>query len=235
MVEVGDSNNEVILGLNRDINKEENGNNIVFKGMKNNFHSMQVQIVKMEGNDVLKLSDTDLEFLNRWLFKSEYKPLVSESGLVYYVIFKSMKGQFYSGGTILNIELESLPTAYTPIKVVSQTIFGTKTIEVTNITTVNESTPIDFYASMIEGNSFSISNLSTGKTFTINGLQNNEEFYVYGEQHFVESKIDAKRNLYKLSNKIFDLDLIYGKNKIKIVTDGKCEVQILSQSKMALQ
>jgi len=33
----------------------------------------------------------------------------------------------------------------------------------------------------------------------------------------------------------FDLDLIYGKNKIKIVTDGKCEVQILSQSKMALQ
>lgn len=230
MVEVGDSNNEVVLGLNRDINREDS----VFKGVKDNYHSIQVQIIKYVDNQVQVLSDTDVKFLNRWFFCNSYKPLEVENGLVYYVLFKGMKGQYETGGTVLTLELESLPTSYTPIRVVTQNVIGTKTVEVSNSTTINETTPIDLYVSMVAGTSITITNMSTGKSFSISGLQANEEFYVYGERHFIESKIDGKRNLYKLSNKVFDLDLRYGKNNIKIECENAV-VQIMFQSKMALQ
>lgn len=235
LVEVGDSNNEVVLGLNRDINREDSSNGLgIFKGVKDNYHNIPIQIIKYVNGQIQVISDNDAKFLNRWLFCNTYKPLEVDNGLVYYVLFKGMKGQYYSGGTVLNLELESLPTSYTPIRVVTQNVIGTRTIEVSNITTINEMTPVDVYVSMIEGTSFTITNLSTGKSFSISGLQANEEFYIYGERHFIESKVDSKRNLYKLSNKVFDLDLRYGKNKLKIDCTN-ATVQILFQSKMALQ
>lgn len=235
MVMIGSSNSSSLFGLDRSVNKEDGIKDIdIFKGIKNNYISTSIQLAKVKGNKMIEFTDEDLSFVTRWLFKNTPKSFEFGNGLLTYAIFKKGGGQFLAGGNYLELEMEISPTAYTPIAILNDVIKNSKTVEVKNITTINENTPIDFEVSMIEGNNFSLTNLMTGKKFEINGMDNNEEFYVYGERHYVECKTNSKKNIYKLCNKVFDLDLVYGKNKLRIECD-KAQVTILYQSKMAYQ
>lgn len=100
-------------------------------------------------------------------------------------------------------------------------------------------------------NEFILTNLTTGKKFRLlidtevdvagsypiylyEGT-NEEEFYVDGEAHFIESKTIPSLNLYSMSNGVFDLDLVYGKNRFKIECASGCEIDIMYQEKMGLQ
>lgn len=150
MIEVGNSNNnEVILGLNRSINSSEGTSDLdVFKGVKNEYHNIIIQLTKTEGNKLLKFSEKDLSFINKWLFLNKFSSLEVENGLVYFVIFKSIKGRFEAGGAVLTLEIQMLPHAYSPIRVVHAVVNGEKIIEIINNSTVNETVPIDFRVRM---------------------------------------------------------------------------------------
>lgn len=235
MQTVGDNNEPILLGLKRETKREETSHDVDnFKGVKNQYNDIKITITKADSNhNLIPFTTEDIFELNRWLFKNEPLPFFTDkSSLQYYVVFKSSEGSFnFANQGYIDLTMECLPTAYSPIAHNNIHVIGTEQVEIINKTDVDHKIIPDIIVKMKTGSSFKITNLTNKSTFSINTLQSGEFFHVLGDRRFICSQIDSKRNLYKISSQTF-MFMEFGRNQLKIETDGECDVEIIHQMKM---
>lgn len=235
MQTIDDNSTPMVIGMNRTPKEEEGVRDIkVFKGMQNDYVEISITIVKATADHkLLSFTEEDLFEINRWLFKEEYLPFYTDkSDLQYYVVFTKAEGSFYGANQgYINLTMKCLPTPYSPIFHREYNVKNTFTFEVLNKTDVDHKIYPDLIVKMKSGNSFKITNLTNLSSYSISGLVNEEEFEVLGDRRFSFSHIDSKRNLYMLTSKTF-LHMGFGRNIIKIETNGECYVEFIYQMRM---
>ena len=225
------------FGKRNTINEEEGVGEVpVFYGVKGECQELTLELFKCdsEGNPLV-ITDSDKREISRWLFKREPKALEC-NGLIYYCICTD--GNLWTNEASMGcfeIKLRmSSPYAYSPIMYNPIYVTNSKTIEVYNKSTVDESIYPDIeFLLMGNSTSIKITNMTTGQVVEFSGLEKQDNIYVYNDGvKQIVSKIDAKRNIFKLFNKEW-LELVYGKNIIKIECEN-CKFNLLWQNKVYL-
>ena len=110
-------------------------------------------------------------------------------------------------------------------------VFEIKNVDIYNKSTVGNSIFVDLDIKVISGNTFKITNLTTGKSFELSDIDENEKIYVYGEEREIISKTNENKNIFKLYKGDFKaIELMYGRNTLKI--EGNCKVNIIRQNEL---
>ena len=101
MCTIGDSTEDLVLGLNRTVNQSDSIGDIkILKNVSNEYHTFAITLTKVDtlpnGKKVLgKFTPQELSFIQRWLFKNEYRPFIPKNeynSLIYYVLFTGESG-----------------------------------------------------------------------------------------------------------------------------------------------
>ena len=226
-------NNERVFGLNRSNETEENNGKYLFVNNKGNLPSFTIELCKMDYNgNVLPMTDIELSELSRILFKEGVTTL-EHRGVMYYGSFINGKSWFNGGRQgYLTLEFSMLSDRmYSRIMNDSIRVFEIKNVDIYNKSTVGNSIFVDLDIKVISGNTFKITNLTTGKSFELSDIDENEKIYVYGEEREIISKTNENKNIFKLYKGDFKaMELMYGRNTLKI--EGNCKVNIIRQNEL---
>lgn len=234
-------NTEFNLGFQREVRKDETNNGYLFKGVKDKGISFDITLIKIDnkGNPMI-ITDDDLFELNRWLYQNESKSLEIKD--------KRYKGFFTSCVGWSNGANNSLGYGYCTFQFecdgymysndinYSLYVDGEKTFEATSRTNVNGelSKPIITFK-LLEGTNLTIINLTNGETIELNGLNVGDTYIIYNKQRQMINSTNIKDyKVYANSNKKY-LSYVYGVNRLKIKTDGRCKIIFKHEDKLGLQ
>lgn len=229
------SSYESNFGVDRSVNKEKgvNGNDIVY-GVENSDITLSVSFCKVdEYNIPVAYTKEELNFISKWLF-SKKEPLPFEcDGLIYYVIFtRSKRWSNFNKKGYITLDMQIINgIAYEPVKEVEKSIANTGYMYLYSDSTSTTKVYPNYEFTLNTGQGITITNETTGQVITFNGLAINEKIMVDNNIRDMRSEGNAKKNIYKLSNKEW-LYFVDGRNVIKIA--GNCEFKIKYQNKMCL-
>lgn len=241
-VSVGDTSWITKFGLDRSTNKSEGVRTSYLIGTNKNDVELSFTLGKMDINGrPLRITQKDLDSLNRWLIKEDYKSLICNDRVVYGVFTKI--GEVYinaQGLGYVNLTFETTGNVYSNIVEVPYVVTNTKTVILENKSTINDWLPMDVDIELYDNASeITITNLSTNKKIVIDGLTdiNNKHIYVDSENKHVhnmtrgyydEIMIDFINN-----EDLYFPILRYGQNRIKIDINGKGKVIFKYQNELA--
>lgn len=225
------------IGVDRSINSEDTNNGLLFRGVKDSNITFEVTLIKVDdkGNPS-KINDDDIFLLNKWLFVAEPKALVVRDRK-YKGIFKKCTGwmneQNYG---YVNFEFEC--DGYMYSNDINYTLFvdKEKTFEVKSKSNVNGqlSKPIITFT-MLEGDLITITNLSNGNIIELTNLNIGDEYSIFNKQkQMINVTNPSDYMVYANSNKQY-MSYMYGVNRIKIETNGKCKIRFSHEDKLGLQ
>lgn len=158
---------------------------------------------------------SDLIKISRWIYKDSFKPLIKDGYTMYIMAEKGSMTLYENDKGIIKITVKAIPYKY-KYKEITRHVTSNTDITLQNLSELlYKDFVIDFEVTMNQGTEFTLINDTNKSKFTINKMKDNEHFKVYGEQHFVESLVNNKRNLYSISSKTFP-KLEYGDNVIKV-------------------
>lgn len=228
-----------LFGADRTIKEEESNNFIpTFQGVKYNAPTIRITLVCADNKGkVIPLDEERCFAINKWLFQDEYKPFTSydNKDILYYAIFT--KGANYEVGCKkgyleLEMRLDS-GCAYSNLIYHSYVVNGSKTVEVINKSNIEKYSYPDVEFKILSGNSITVRNDTLGISMEFTNLPNKCHAYCYNEglKHIVD-KTNPDNNLRDNFNKVW-LKTMYGANQITIT--GHCEINIISQNKIAIQ
>lgn len=230
-------NTEFNLGFQRSINKEETNNGYLFKGIKDSEITFDVTLIKTdnEGNPS-KITDEDFFELTRWLYHSEPKALEVRDKK-YKGFFTSCTG-WTNGQDYGYCTFQFQCDGYMYSNDITYNLFidKEKTFEVTSKTNVNgELTKPIITFQLLEGDSVTITNMTNGEIIELTKLNTNDTYVIYNKQRQMINLSNLNDySVYANSNKKY-LSYVYGKNKMKVMTNGKCKIIFKHEDKLGLQ
>ena len=240
MVTVGDSGDEAIFGLNRTMETTEGlTNEYIFKEMKYEKVTIPITLTKINNNGSIgELNPDELNFISRWLLRTEPTPLSTEYGLTYYGAFTGEQKYWVNGNNEgylrVNFELSD-PFAYSSIIINNKIVNGSSIIELPNKSNCNmDSLPVIEMNLLGDTTDVKIENLNTGEFTEFKGLDKLENIIIESKNMQIYSNKNINSKVFELSNKKF-IKLIYGKNKIRVTSNGKLSIKIQYQVQLALQ
>lgn len=235
---VGDNSSTTIMGLDRSVNEESDGFRPIFKGFNYTSPTINITLSKMKNGSASPITDDDMYKINQWLFGDEnYHPFISDDNkdVVYYAVFtKGAKwmNSLRQGYINLTMRLDS-PCAYTPVRHNKYRVRGNKTFEIICKNNVGKFIEPDVEFKLNNGDGIKIENKTTGDCMEFTELPTNTHLYCYNEDmKQIVCKNDSNFNARPHFNKQW-VKLLYGKNIITIT--GECDVDIITQDKIALQ
>lgn len=234
----GDTSSTSIMGVERSVNEETNGFKPVFKGFNYTTPTIDITLSKMKDGYASPITEEDMHKINQWLFGDEnYHAFISDDNkdIIYYVVF-TKGGKWTNGlrqGYInLSMRLDS-PCAYSPVRHHKYKVKGSKTFEITCKNNVGKFIEPDIEFKINSGDSIIINNTTTGDRMEFAKLPTNTHLYCYNEDmKQIICENDSNFNARPHFNKQW-LKLAYGKNVITIT--GDCDIDIITQDKIALQ
>lgn len=190
-------------------------------------------------NEPLPFTRDELDRLNKWLFKDDFRPFISEdnNGVVGYVRFN--KGEDSFNGAMqgeINVEIEmNTCHGYSNPLIDHWISNGSKRFTIYNRSNCEDFSYPDIEFQLTDNTTdIEIINKTLGIAMKFTGLEPNDWIYCSNEGlQTVKSKIDKKRNIFKCFKSRQWLKLAYGRNVIEI--KGKAEVKIIQQFPMALK
>ena len=245
MCTIGGSAEDLVFGLNRTVNQFNSIGDIkILKNISNEYHTFSITLTKVDtlvnGKKVLgKFTPQELSFIQKWLFKNEYKPFVpknEDNSLIYYVLFTGESGFLNDAKQgYLTFTMSVYPYAYREItfnKIIVEE--GENKCSILNDTNIEGRSSVDIIVNMGLGDSISIVNITNNTKFSISNMEKGQSFIAHGLQQYIENKSNNEDNLYSLSEKSF-IELNSGRNDFVIeLTKGKAEVIFKYQTKMAI-
>ena len=185
-------------------------------------------------DNIIPFTNEELKFIAKWLFnKKEYLPFECD-GLIYYVIFtKSTMWCNGAGQGYITLDMNVLNgICYEPIQEIERSAIGVDYIYIYNDSTATDIIYPDYEFTLSSGNYFKITNETTGQVVSFSNINTNEKIIVDNNIKGMRSEVNAKKNIYNLSNKQW-LYLENGRNVLKIEAT-KCNFKINYQNKMCL-
>lgn len=245
MCTIGDGTENLMMGLSRTPNLSDSIGDIkILKNITNEYHTFSITLTKVHtlanGKKILgKFTQQELFYIQKWLFKNEYKPFVpkyEDKFLIYYVLFTGETAYFNNANQgYLTLTMNVCPYAYRNITMKTITVEQGRTeYSLLNNTNINGKTPVDVEIKMTEGKGITITNITNNTSFSIDNMKKNQSFVIHGQQQYIENTSKNKSNLYALSNKSF-IELDSGRNDfiIELLKD-KAEITFKYQSKVAI-
>lgn len=238
--QVGTKDSTSPFGLARTIEKETDyGFSTSIKSIKYNDVTIDLTLVKTDGNIALPFSEDEKFEIISWLFQDDFKPFISDDdeSKIYYVLFT--KGSNYQNALkqgYINLTMQlNAPCAFSPINTGYFVVDGEQLIEITNKTNVGTYSEPDLEFQLLgETTSFKIENLNTGDVMSFEGLEKGSHVQCYNEgMKQVICVNDPSMNLRKFMVDKKWLRLARGVNHLRITTES-AKVAIVGQSKIAL-
>lgn len=192
-----------------------------------------VRIKKVKDGNLVAFNKYELDSINRWLFKSNYKALEIGRYVYYAIFFKENRWIKYVDKGYIDLRIRLKPYAYSNKMFNSFMVIGEKISTIYNRGNYEEDTIVEVKLCDNIATRISIQNITTNKVTEFSNLIQNEHIYIDGSNDYITSKIDNKRDLYKKFNGIY-LKLAKGVNEIKFISDGRIKVAICHQSKIDL-
>lgn len=208
-----------------------------------------IRIKKVKDNNLVPFNKYEVDSMNRWLFKSNYKVLVVGKYSYYAIFFKEnrwmkdvdkgyvdlqirLKPYAYSSRIVNNITVIDNTYTYTDDNGTEITVYqGEKTFTINNKSNVEglEIHPeISIKLKDDKANIVAIENITLNNKMVLSGLENKECIYINGENQYMISKVDETRDIYSKYNGVY-LKLQQGINEIKISSNGFANVSICHQ------
>lgn len=208
-----------------------------------------IRVKKIKDGNLVAFNKYELDSINRWLFKSNYKVLEIGKYVYYALFFKEniwMK-DVDKGYIDLQIRLKSY--AYSSkilnnITVIDNTYVDEDEdgVEITvnqseKIFTINNKSNVEgveIYPEISiklkdnKANVVTIENLTLNNKMILSGFENKEYIYINGENQYMISKVDETRDVYSKFNGVY-LKLQQGINEIKVSSNGFASVSIWYQ------
>lgn len=216
IMELTSESSTIDFGADRDIEINQDGEFLSYGGFTKKTKDFDLCISKTNSQHLpLQYTHEDLRKIKKWIYKSSFLPLVKD-GYTMYIMAEKGSMTLYGGDKgIIRITVKSLPYKY-KYKEISKHVTNFADIPLQNLSEINdEDIKIDFEVKMSQGTSFKLTNYKTKEEFIIENMKEEENFKVTGEQNFIESLVNAKRNLYILTNKVFP-KLEYGDNALTV-------------------
>lgn len=241
-VSVGDISWTTKFGLDRSTNKSEGVRTSYLIGTNKSDVELSFTLGKMDVNGrPLRITQKDLDDLNRWLIKEDYKPLICNDRVVYGVFTKI--GEVYinaQGLGYVNLTFETTGNVYSNVVEVPYVVTNTKTVILENKSTINDWLPMDVDIELYDNASkITITNVSTNKKIVIDGLTDisNKHIYLDSENRHVHNRTrgyydEIMIDFIKNEDLYFPI-LRYGQNRIKIDINGKGKVIFKYQNELA--
>ena len=208
----------------------------VFKGITSELPSFDFEIFKVNDNlEPVEMTTQDLFELNKWLDRSEPKPL-EVNGFIYYGIFSPQNGMWYPN-KLGRIELKfdmAVPYMYGAVVENNYRVKKSKIINIENKSNIDELVYPDIEIMVINGDSVTIKNLTNGKETTLNNLKVDNIYRIYNQERQMVNLTNVKENVYFNSNRKY-INLVYGINRFSITTNGEVKVKFTYQPKVCLQ
>ena len=208
-----------------------------------------IRIKKVKDGNLVAFNKYELDSINRWLFKSNYKLLEIGKYVYYAIFFKENIWMKDVDKGYIDLQIRLKPYAYSSKLVKNITVIDntyTYTDDTGVETTVNQSEKIFTInnKSNVEGleiyleisiklkddkaNIVTLENLTLNNKMILSELENKECIYINTENQYMISKIDETRDIYSKSNGVY-LKLQQGINEIKISSNGFASVSICYQ------
>lgn len=216
------------VGHSRTIQNLGSKKSPIYKIDNTDSNVFSIQIVKMIGNEVVKIDDNLMKEINRILFKNDIVTL-EINGFNYY-------GAFNEGSVnnkILNIHFESA-SAYRyslPINGIYRCVLNSfnnykKVIEINNNTNTGEAIPVNIeILALKDCKSLTIKN---GSDFqTINDIKKDDYIVIDSESREIFNKNNDNENVYKRYSYSDYLTVKYGKKQIEILGTAETDIKIL--------
>lgn len=235
---VGDSSSTNMTGIERTVKEETGEFKPVFKGFNYTSPTINITLSKMKDGYASSITDDDMHKINQWLFGDDnYHPFISDDNkdIVYYVAFtKANKwtNGLKQGYINLTMRLDS-PCAYSPIKHNKYRVTGSKTFDVISKNNVGKYVEPDIEIKTRNATTVKIKNVTTGEEMVLSDLSSGLHIYCYNEDmKQLVCKSNPTLNLRPNFNKQW-IKLVYGKNIIQVT--GECDIDVISQDRIALQ
>lgn len=211
-----------------------------------NYITKAIRIKKVKDGNLVAFNKYELDSINRWLFKSNYKVLEIGKYVYYAIFFKEniwmkdvdkgyidlqirLKPYAYSSKIVNNITVIDNTYTYTDDNGVEITVYqGEKTFTINNKSDVEGleiHTEISINLKDNKSNIVSIENVTLNNKMVLSELENKECIYINTENQYMISKVDETRDIYSKFNGVY-LKLQQGINEIKISSNGFASVSI---------
>ena len=211
-----------------------------------NYITKAIRSKKVKDGNLVAFNKYELDSINRWLFKSNYKVLEIGKYVYYAIFFKEniwmkdvdkgyidlqirLKPYAYSSKIVNNITVIDNTYIYTDDNGVEITVYqGEKTFTINNKSDVEGleiHTEISIKLKDDRANVVTIENLTLNNKMILSELENKECIYINTENQYMISKVDETRDIYSKFNGIY-LKLQQGINEIKISSNGFASVSI---------
>lgn len=225
------------LGFQRSTNKEETNNGRLFRGVVDSDIPFEITLVKIGSDgEIAKITENDLFELNRWLFVNEPRSLVVRDRK-YKGCFTKCTG-WTNGDNYGYVTFEFECDGYMYSNDINYNVYidKSKSIEIKSKTNVNgELTKPIIYFTLIEGSNLKITNMTNGEVLELTKLNTGDTYSIFNKQRqMVNISNPSDFMIYANSNKKY-ISYVYGINRIKIETDGKCKIMFNHENKMGLQ
>ncbi|SCJ00248.1 Phage tail protein [uncultured Clostridium sp.] len=208
-----------------------------------------IRIKKVKDGNLVPLNKYEVDSINNWLFKSNYKVLEIGRYVYYAIFFKEnrwmkdvdkgyidlkirLKPYAYSSKIVNNITVVDNTYTYTDDNGAEISVYqGEKIFTINNKSNVEG---LEIYPEICiklkddKANLVTIENLTLNNKMIISGLETKECIYINGENQYMISKMDETRDIYSKSNEVY-LKLQQGINEIKISSNGFANVSICHQ------
>ena len=239
LCQIGSKDSTDLFGLSRTIQKETTGLIHSITSMTYSDVTIDLTLVKTDGNVPLPMSDKDKFEIISWLFQDDFKPFISEDdeSKIYYAIFT--KGSNYQNGLkqgYINVTMMlNAPCAFSPINTGIFNVKGEMLVEITNTSNVGDYSEPDFEFQLLgQATSFKIENLNTGDVMSFEGLPVETHIQAYNEGMIqLLCSNNPSLNIRKFLVDKKWLRLAKGVNQLRITTPS-AKVAIVGQSTIAL-
>lgn len=236
-----DNEDEDIFGLKRSlVTKEGVGDIPIVQKVKTECRTIPLTFTKVTPTgDTLPFTEFDLSEIKRiWFTQKKENPFVLENGLILYGLFVGDMKIWLNGSGYGYIKVDfelTKPFAYSPILINNVIVENEAIVTITNKSDCNELVYPDIYFEVVgDTTDIRIENLNNGTVSEFKGLEKGERIRLLNEnRQQIISEIDAKRNVFAKSNKEF-INLLYGKNNIKITCNGRAVVSFDCKIKYSL-
>lgn len=199
----------------------------------NDYLTKAIRIKKVKDGNLVAFNKYELDSINRWLFKSNYKVLEIGKYVYYAIFFKIDRWSKNTEKGYVDLQIRLKPYAYSSKMFNSFRVDGEKISTIYNRGNYEEDTIVEVKLCDNIATTISIQNLTTNKVTEFSDLMRNEHIYIDGSNDYIASKVDNKRDLYNKFNGVY-LKLAKGVNEIKLISDGCIKVAICYQSKIDL-
>lgn len=222
--------NERIIGVSRTTVRDDL-NTVV--GTNEGVTSLTVELLKTKGRSSIPVpfERWELDGLLRILFVDGVSKLENDGKIYYGTFVNNGSSEYYNDVCALQLEFElASPYAYVDGIVYKKQINGMKELSLMNLSSADKDIFIDIEI-MNKSDSdgtFTIENPIVKKTFKINQINSGEMVKIMGDTREIYSETTPDKNFYPYIEGDF-INLIYGKNNIKITTNTLMEVTIRYQ------